>query len=72
MDPGTGVTAITEADVQALARVAGRPLDDRHAAALARALESDLRAIRTLRNVEVGETFPAEMTPLAGTSADDR
>lgn len=56
--------AITEADVWALARVAGLPLDDERAAMLARALEADLRAIRALRDVEVGETFPAEMTPL--------
>lgn len=59
-------TAITVAEVRALARVADLPLDDERAARLARALEGDLRIVRPLRAVEVGETFPAEMIPLIG------
>ena len=61
MDSHEGATAISEADVRTLALVAGLPLDDERAVALARALESDLRPIRNLRDVEVGEIFPAEM-----------
>lgn len=69
--PNEGAPMVTEDDARALARVAGLPLDEGRAAMLARALESDLRTIRTLRDMAVGEIFPAEMAPLARTPADD-
>lgn len=62
----------TESDVRALARLAGLPLDDGRAAALAAALEADLRAIRRLRAIDAGEWHPAGVTPLPWSDADER
>ena len=56
-------SGITEEDVRALARAAGLiPGTDN--AALARALEADLRLIRALRVADAGETYPAGVAPL--------
>ena len=56
--------AVTEDDVQALARAAQLSLGPGRAAALAGALEADLKLIRALRAVAVGETHPLGVAPL--------
>jgi hypothetical protein len=57
-------TPVTEDEVRALAQVAGLPLQPGRAAMLARALEADLRAVRRLRAVDAGDTYPAGVAPL--------
>jgi hypothetical protein len=57
-------TTVTEDDVRGLAQVAGLALQPGRAAALARALDADLRAIRRLRAVDAGDAYPAGVAPL--------
>ena len=65
-----GAVALTEDEVRGLARAAGLPLGPGRAAALAQALEADLRAIRALRTVDAGETHPASVAPPPRERAD--
>lgn len=55
---------VMEDDVRALARTAQLPLGPGRAAALAGTLEADLKLIRALRAVPVGETHPLGVAPL--------
>jgi hypothetical protein len=57
-------TPVTEDEVRALAQVAGLPLQPGRAATLTRALDADLRAMRRLRAVDAGDTYPAGIAPL--------
>ena len=61
---------MTEDDVHGLARSAGLPLAAGRAAELAAALEADLRAIRVVRTIDAGETYPAGSNPMPSTHAD--
>lgn len=65
-------TSVTESDVRALARLADLPLREGRAAALAAALEGDLRAIRRLRCIDAGEWHPAGVAPLPWRDADGK
>lgn len=51
--------AVTEEQVDILARLAALPLDPRRRPMLAGALEADLRLIGTLRGIDAGDIFPA-------------
>jgi Asp-tRNA(Asn)/Glu-tRNA(Gln) amidotransferase C subunit len=64
MERAEDTTTVTEDEVRALAQVAGLPLQPGRAATLAGALEADLRAIRRLRAVDVGDAYPAGVAPL--------
>ena len=64
MERSDDTMPVTEDDVRGLAHVAGLPLQPGRAAALARALEADLRALRRLRAVDAGEAYPAGVAPL--------
>jgi hypothetical protein len=64
MERAEDTTTVTDDEVRALAQVAGLPLQPGRVAALAGALNADLRAIRRLRAVDVGDTYPAGATPL--------
>ena len=66
MDDSAGVG---EDGVRALAGLAGLPLERDRAATLARMLEADLRAIRELRAIDAGETYPLGPSPLASEQA---
>ena len=61
---------VTEDYVRVLAHVAGLPLQAGRAAALAGALDADLRAIRRLRTVDAGDAYPAGVAPLAEVRRD--
>ena len=64
MERAEDTTTVTEDEVRGLAHVAGLPLQPGRAAALAGALDADLRAIRRLRAVDAGEAYPAGVAPL--------
>jgi hypothetical protein len=70
MERAEDTTTVTEDEVRGLAHVAGLPLQPGRAAALAGALETDLRAIRRLRAVDAGEAYPAGVAPLAEVQRD--
>jgi Asp-tRNA(Asn)/Glu-tRNA(Gln) amidotransferase C subunit len=70
MERAENTTTVTEDDVRKLAHVARLPLQPGRAAALAGALEADLRAIRRLRAVDAGEAYPAGVAPLAEVRRD--
>ena len=64
MERSDDAMPVTEDEVRGLAQVAGLPLQAGRAAALARALDADLRAIRRLRAVDAGDAYPAGVAPL--------
>ena len=63
MDAARDGVAIDAEDVRGLARAAALPHDEGGEAALAAALETDLRAIREMRAVDAGEVHPAGVAP---------
>ena len=64
MDQSENPPAVTADDVQTIARAAGLRLDAERAAALAPALDADLRVIRRLSDVDAGEIHPLGATAL--------
>ena len=70
MERAEDTTTVTEDEVRGLAHVAGLPLQPGRAAALAGALEADLRAIRRLRAVDAGDTYPAGVALLTEVRRD--
>lgn len=70
MDTTEQTAAVTEDDVRVLARTAQVALRPQRVAALAGALEADLRLIRALRTIDAGETHPAGVAPLKKERAD--
>jgi hypothetical protein len=70
MERSDEATPVTEDDVRGLAQVAGLPLQPGRPAALARALEAELRAMRRLRAVDAGDAYPAGVAPLAEVRRD--
>ena len=70
MERAEDTRAVTEDEIRALAQVASLPLHPDRAAALAGALEAELRAIRRLRAMDAGDAYPAGVAPLAEVQRD--